>query len=291
MEETLLLAVSGGADSMFMLDKYKKRNIVVAFVNYNKRSDSWKDEFIVTQFCKKHNIRIHKLHIAQDFEYKGNFQDIARKQRYDFFKTIYDHYHCSKLLTAHHKDDWLETAIMQKICDRSVLYYGIKQRNVINGMNIYRPFVHKYWKSDIEEQVKAKKIDYAVDYTNAQDIYTRNKLRNKIKILTKEEKQKEIQIFQLANKKFTYTSREVEKEIQFWRNNEFSCEEKILLKIKYPQYVLFYLLHQNFENIKLSWKKLASIWFFIISPNNRTSKYLLKTDTYLYKKKNKLILN
>ncbi|MCU4116986.1 tRNA lysidine(34) synthetase TilS [Mycoplasma zalophi] len=291
MEETLLLAVSGGPDSMFMLDRYKKRNIVVAFVNYNKRSDSWKDEMIVTDFCKKYNIPMHIFSVADDFEYEGNFQDIAREQRYAFFKDIYDQYNCSKLLIAHHKDDWLETAIMQKTSNRHVLYYGIKQRNLLNGMNIYRPFIHRYWKDEIEQKLKDKNIKYAIDYTNALNVYTRNKIRNKLKLLTKDEKQKMIEIFRFSNKKFTYINKVVEKEIEFWREQEFSCEEKVLLKIRYPQYVLFYLLHDNFKDIKISWNKLSSIWMFIISQTNRTSKYLLKNDTYLYKKKHKLILN
>ena len=69
---TKLLAISGGPDSMFLLNQYKKKDIVVAHVNYNKRTDSNIDEQIVRDFCLLHNIKLEVLNIKETP--KGNFQ-------------------------------------------------------------------------------------------------------------------------------------------------------------------------------------------------------------------------
>jgi tRNA(Ile)-lysidine synthase len=67
-----LLAVSGGPDSMVLLFKHRKKKIVVAHVNYNKRVDSIKDQEIVEAFCLKHNIPLEIININE--KPKKNFQ-------------------------------------------------------------------------------------------------------------------------------------------------------------------------------------------------------------------------
>lgn len=53
ISKKMLLGVSGGPDSMFLLNLLKNKNIIVAHVNYNKRETSKVDEEIVVDFCKK----------------------------------------------------------------------------------------------------------------------------------------------------------------------------------------------------------------------------------------------
>ncbi len=89
-----LLAISGGPDSMLLLEKYKKQKIVVAHINYNKRQDSYIDEQIVKNFCKKYSISLEVLNTTKKL--KGNFQNAARDLRYDFFKKVYKKYNCTK---------------------------------------------------------------------------------------------------------------------------------------------------------------------------------------------------
>ncbi len=60
-----LLAISGGPDSMFLLNEYKKSNIIVAHVNYNLRKSSTRDQKIVEDFCNKHNIEVRVLNITK----------------------------------------------------------------------------------------------------------------------------------------------------------------------------------------------------------------------------------
>jgi len=60
-----LLAVSGGPDSMFLLNEYKKSKIIVAHVNYNLRKSSNRDQKIVEDFCNKNNIELRTLVIKK----------------------------------------------------------------------------------------------------------------------------------------------------------------------------------------------------------------------------------
>ena len=115
-----LIAVSGGADSMLLLFRYLQANIIVAHVNYNYRVDSELDQRVVTNFCQTHKIPLFIYSVNQKI--KGNFEAQARKIRYDFFAKVYQEKNCDFLVLAHHKDDFLETAIMQKNSGRKPLF-------------------------------------------------------------------------------------------------------------------------------------------------------------------------
>lgn len=73
MAEKLLLAISGGPDSMFLLEKYKDKNIVVAHINYQKRPDSHIDQKIVENFCQKNNI-LCEIYMVEE-KANNNFQN------------------------------------------------------------------------------------------------------------------------------------------------------------------------------------------------------------------------
>src|SRR5437763_9346486 len=106
-----ILAVSGGPDSMFLLDKMRLEgfNLVVAHVNYKKREDSDYDEKLVRNYCQKYALPC-EVYQGKNFEYSSisNFQDRARKIRYDFFQKLADKYLTKYIIVAHHLDDHLE---------------------------------------------------------------------------------------------------------------------------------------------------------------------------------------
>ena len=112
-----IIAVSGGPDSMFLLEKMRdeKYNLVVAHVNYKKRNSSDYDEKLVRNYCQKYSLPYEVYHF-QGFEYHSisNFQDRARQIRYDFFQKLADKYQTKYVVVAHHLDDHLETYLLQK---------------------------------------------------------------------------------------------------------------------------------------------------------------------------------
>ena len=117
----LVVACSGGPDSMFLLSKILEKispaNILVCHVNYHQRSESDNDEMVVTNFCKKNHLKYFILDTSKEpsnLNAKGNFQALARCLRYDFCCQIALANATRWILVAHHKQDSLETFIMQK---------------------------------------------------------------------------------------------------------------------------------------------------------------------------------
>lgn len=277
----ILLGISGGPDSMFLLYQYRNRkDIVVATVNYNVRSDSSHDVEIVRAFCDKHNIKFELLEIDKSIKHDGNFEAWARKQRYLFFKQIYKKYNCSKLLLAHQKDDFLETAIMQDQSKREPLYYGIKEQNYLYSMHIGRPLLSQYFKSEIIDFLKVNNINYAVDSTNELPIYTRNKIRLSLLTKTTAQKDEMIKNYKLKNQELLVREKQINEEYTRWKNNKFSQDyfDNLLFKKE----IIFKLIHVYFDDVELSSRKIESIKDFVLS-TNRTSKFLLKKDVYLIK--------
>ena len=83
--KTYLIACSGGPDSMALLDMLVNHNfnIIVVHVNYKTRLESDSEEKLVVDYCIKNNLNYEIAYF--DNNYKGSFEDAARKFRYNFF--------------------------------------------------------------------------------------------------------------------------------------------------------------------------------------------------------------
>ena len=287
-DKKLLLGVSGGPDSMLLLNYFKDKNIIVGHVNYCVREDSYNDENIVKEFCKNNNIKLEVLNL-KNYSYKGNFENEARKLRYEFYQKVYLENNCDFLLLAHHKDDFLETAIMQKESKRFNLYYGIKKENFLWGMNIIRPFVDMFWKNDILNLCATFNLKYALDYTNELDLYSRNKVRNRLKKLSEIDKEKMYLNYVEENSKNALLETQILKLYEEWKDSNFDCDF-ILRNKALANYLIYAFIHKHYDEVKLSSRKINSIYQFIVS-NNRTSKYKLNDFVILKKIKNKLLIN
>ena len=120
--DKLVVAVSGGPDSMFLLDvllkvrKTKDIDIIVAHVNHNVRSESYDEANKVKEYCIKNNIIFEYMII--DKYGTENFHDYARSVRYKFFENLINKYQAKYLLTAHHGDDLTETILMRIVICR-----------------------------------------------------------------------------------------------------------------------------------------------------------------------------
>ncbi|CAG8453571.1 1142_t:CDS:2 [Racocetra fulgida] len=158
-----ILAVSGGPDSLFLLEKMHLGgyNLAVAHVNYKKRKNSDYDEKIVKNYCQKYSLPC-EIYQVQNSEYNSvsNFQDRARQIRYNFFQKLAAKYQTKYIVVAHHRDDHRETYLLQK------------QKKSLQ----------------ICQYLIENKIDYAVDTTNQLPIYQRNIIRQQIADLTPEQK-------------------------------------------------------------------------------------------------------
>ena len=184
-EDTVIVACSGGPDSMCLLDIVKSvtNNIVVACVNHNVRESS-KEEFeYVKGFANKNNLKFEGLELT--FNTLANFECNARNKRYEFLNELLEKYHGKYILTAHHGDDLIETILMRLTRGSKLSgYIGIKKEN-----NKYlRPLLY-VTKKDIIEYLNNNQIKYFIDETNNSDEHQRNRYRkNIIPFLKKEDK-------------------------------------------------------------------------------------------------------
>ena len=173
-----LLAVSGGPDSMALLDMARRNKVYieVAHVNYHKRDSAINDEKLVRRYCRKYSIKFHLLNVYPK-QVNGNFQAYARKIRYEYFNKLCKKYKLDKVLLGHHLDDHLETYLMQMDKNIGVSHYGLNTENLIYGVKIYRPLL-KYEKKSLIRYCNLNNVEYGIDESNLSDDYTRNRIRH-----------------------------------------------------------------------------------------------------------------
>ena len=178
----LLLAISGGIDSMVMLDLLvrSRQEIAIAHCNFQLRgAESVADEKWVSDYAAQHQIPIFVTHFdtktfAED--YKLSTQVAARELRYNWFYELLDTHNFDYVLTAHHADDNLETFLINLSRGTGLDgLMGIPQQND----RIVRPLL-VFNRSEIEHYASANKIQWREDSSNASDNYLRNKIRHNL---------------------------------------------------------------------------------------------------------------
>ena len=179
-ESTFLIAVSGGVDSMVLLNLFENLNLKfqVAHVNYHFRGeDSNLDQKLVENYCENHGLKFHLKNISEE-EKSGmkSLQNWARNIRYDFFFKILKQENLDFIVTAHHLSDELETFLIN--LSRGS---GIKGLSGIprNENKILRPLLN-FSKTEIYDFAKENNLEFREDQSNEKDDYLRNKIRNQL---------------------------------------------------------------------------------------------------------------
>ena len=177
-----LLAISGGVDSIVLLDLFRQTNsqFQVAHCNFQLRGeDSLGDEELVRNYCGKNQIPFHHIRFNVDeFKSTGNYSTemACRILRYNWFDEIIKQNHLDYLVTAHHLNDNIETFIIN--LSRGTGIKGLTAMQ-IDQNKIFRPLLH-FTKKQILNYAETNKLNWREDYTNLTDEYTRNKIRHHI---------------------------------------------------------------------------------------------------------------
>ena len=211
--DKIVLAVSGGPDSIAMLDilnklrknynteekqvkeKHNGRNrkinkidfqICVAHVNHMIREEAKSDEKYVENYCKKNGIEFYSKSI--DVQKIANNKKIGTEEagravRYEFFDEILEKTKSNKIAIAHNKNDRAETIIMNTLRGSGIS--GLKGIEPKRGKYI-RPLI-ECERIEIEKYCEQNKLEPRIDKTNFENIYTRNKIRNIVIPYIKEE--------------------------------------------------------------------------------------------------------
>lgn len=190
-----IVAVSGGVDSMVLLDLLRQKpevELVVAHFDHGIRSDSIKDRKLVQKTAARHSLPF----VYGTGKLGGDTSEaVARKARYDFLDRTKREYGAAAVITAHHQDDVLETAAIN-------LLRGTNRRGLSSlksDSTIVRPLL-AYSKSDLKSYAKKHKVEWLEDSTNASDAYLRNVIRRRFaRSLSKERRAKLLTVLKRAS--------------------------------------------------------------------------------------------
>jgi tRNA(Ile)-lysidine synthase len=291
-KDRILLAVSGGVDSMTMWDLFLKsgEDIGVAHCNFQLRGgDSLEDEDFVKKTAEKtatplHNVRFDTEEYAQA---KGiSIQMAARELRYNWFERIRQEHHYDFIATAHHRDDVLEG-----------FFLNLLRKTGIGGLHGIRPksnyLIHPLLfasKEDILQYAENQNIAFREDISNLDDHYQRNYIRHHIIPAFKELKGNFADILSdsialIAKQEAAYKNHVQEMAKQLIHNTsdgmELSIEE--IKKLDFPALYLFEML----SPCKFSESQIENI---VKSMDEREEKIVYSSSHQLLKGRKSLIV-
>ncbi|MDR0228757.1 MAG: tRNA lysidine(34) synthetase TilS [Flavobacteriaceae bacterium] len=188
LNKTVLLAVSGGIDSVVLLHLCCQMGMKVAIAHCNfhlREEESNGDQFFVEHLATVLNVPCHIVHFETEkyaYDNKVSIQIAARELRYKWFYELLEQEGYTYLLTGHHLDDSIETFLINFSRGTGLEgLLGIPEQTD----KLIRPLL-PFSRSQILEYANEHKIEWREDRTNAQTKYLRNKIRKLVLPILKE---------------------------------------------------------------------------------------------------------
>lgn len=286
----LLLAISGGIDSMVLLDLFSKLQfeIGIAHCNFQLRgNESNEDEMFVKVKSERLKVKSHFERFETEKHTKENklsIQQAARELRYNWFEELMTTEGYDFLLTAHHLDDSLETFLIN--FTRGTGIEGLTGIPAVNG-KIVRPLLI-FSREEIENYTQENKIEWREDSSNASEKYFRNKIRHKIVPILKELNPSLLESFQQTTDNLKQTKELAQENIEAkWEeittvSNDATilCIEKIKALKNHRSYLYSWLQPYGFT----AWKDINDLL------EAQSGKQILSDNYRLIKDRNQLIL-
>lgn len=183
--ETIIIGLSGGPDSVFLLyflhqlRSAYNLTLIAAHLNHEWRDTADRDELFCKQLCEALNIpfvakKMSELCMTRNYD--GSKEAYARYARRLFFELCVQQHGASKIALAHHKDDQEETFFIRLF--RGASLSGLTGMKEQDGLYI-RPLLH-ITKKDILDYLHHHEIAYRIDETNESSDYLRNRIRNQL---------------------------------------------------------------------------------------------------------------
>jgi len=170
-----VVAVSGGVDSVVLLDLLRMHpgvKLTVAHFDHGMRPDSRDDRLFVQQLAKRYRLPF-VYHVGNLGA--GASEATARKARYAFLKKAQAAAGAQAIVTAHHQDDMLETAVINLL--RGTGRKGLT--SLTSGEGIIRPLL-EIPKSELRDYAERHGLTWREDSTNANTDYLRNRIRHTV---------------------------------------------------------------------------------------------------------------
>lgn len=296
-ENEIPVAFSGGPDSIFLTEGLIKLGYkpLLIYINYHDSPTVYIEEKIVKQYSQINKLKLieHEVNIPDNV----NFEDEARKIRYKFFSDVIKIHSNKFILTAHHKNDDIETMILQINRNNIVDYYGLKEKNDIFGVTVIRPILN-YTKLEIIEYLTKNNISFYDDPTNYEQERQRNILRANLKNIdynhyknlkislnqkVKEEKNK---IKNIANGKYiskkiysTLNDNEKKRLLNFLLNYNLGYSNSNLINICLMRLKSNKSFEENLKN-NISLFQDKNNFFFGATTDKRNYSYIIEKEGY-----------
>jgi tRNA(Ile)-lysidine synthetase-like protein len=251
-----IVAVSGGVDSMVLLDILNKQSdidIAVAHFDHGIRPDSGKDRRFVQQ--KVNNLKLIFEYSEGKLGSKAS-EATARKARYAYLRAVMKKHKAKAIITAHHQDDTIETAIINII--RGTNRKGLSALGTQKG--VIRPLIHMP-RSQILSYAKSHDIKWQDDPSNKDTSYLRNYVRliliprlSKEKLNWREDFLKRIKLGKSLNIDISQELNKLAKKNMIIKLDQVILNRNwlIMLPNKVGQEVIIYAISQLNQAVKLN---------------------------------------
>ena len=284
-KKKLLVAVSGGVDSMVLCHLLNKLNIdfSIAHVNYNLRgNDSYLDEKFICEYSNENQIDLFLKNVDLS-DQNNSIQNKAREIRFSFFNEILSKYNFDFILTAHHLDDNIETIFLN-------ISRG-KKISVFSGMNVVNDKIVKpllfIEKKDIQNYAKQNNVLWREDGSNVQNKYLRNYIRNIL-----------IPLFKEKNNNYKYNFNDLffkAQKLKFLKDLYFKSELSKMFKLKNDVIVTQKSFWKNFKINDMEFEYYRNYNFFNVNEifnliRSDSGKYIKSSTHMILSNRNELII-
>ena len=188
----VLLAVSGGRDSVAMAHLCHRAGVHFAVAHYNfglRPGDCDHDEAFVARLAKEYGARLHvERHDTRAYaaDHHLGIEEAARELRYRFFSRLCREHGYPCVATAHHRDDSIETFFLNLFRGTGIEgLHGIKSEAEVEGVRVVRPLLC-FSRAEIDGYVSEHNLPYVEDHTNSEFCARRNRLRLQLMPLLRE---------------------------------------------------------------------------------------------------------
>lgn len=189
-----VVAVSGGVDSVVLLDvlhDQKNIELIVAHFDHGIRGDSHLDAEFVKNLAEQYGLK----YAVGTGELGANASEQkARQARYEFLHKIAQEHHATAIITAHHSDDMLETALINM--SRGTGRKGLSSLKSTD--QILRPILN-YSKDEILKYATDNNLIWREDSTNQSEQYLRNRIRKKLSTVSEQKRKNLLEIVQKSH--------------------------------------------------------------------------------------------
>ncbi|WP_127850069.1 tRNA lysidine(34) synthetase TilS [Lacticaseibacillus hulanensis] len=189
----ILVAVSGGADSLALLDllvrvrEELQLQLVAVHINHELRVESAAEEAAVRDYCASHRVELVVRHWPVAQHPDAGIEASAREFRYQCFADVAMQQQCAVVMTAHHRDDQVETVLFRMLRSGDAhSVRGILAERDFHGLRLVRPLL-SVTKAELKAYADYTNLPYSEDASNSDVHYSRNYLRHRVLPMLRQE--------------------------------------------------------------------------------------------------------